>query len=151
MLFRPDFFLDQVSEKYTTVEGPAAIETLTALEADKDIRLTIEGPDFDTGDVRPVTISVPAKPGDVLGALSDQGLATLVEEDKLLLEEPFPGTPHFEALGNEYDFYGDSPVIITQMQVENDRFPKELFFIPALLLLAGVVMLQRPRATQPAF
>ena len=103
MLFRPDFFLDQVSEKYTAAQGPAAIALMDSVEAEKQIRLTIEGPDFDTGETRPVTITVPSKPGDALGALTDQGLTTLVEDEKLLLEEPFPGTPHFEALGNEYD------------------------------------------------
>jgi len=41
--------------------------------------------------------------------------------------------------------------MIDKVQIENDRLPKEIFFIPALLLLAGVVMIQRPRATQPAF
>ncbi|MEO1749191.1 MAG: DUF3394 domain-containing protein, partial [Pseudomonadota bacterium] len=67
------------------------------------------------------------------------------------MDEPFPGTPFFESLGNEYDFYGDDPVQITQVQIENERMPKELFFIPALILLMGIVLIQRRRATQPAF
>ncbi|MEM7521153.1 MAG: DUF3394 domain-containing protein [Pseudomonadota bacterium] len=61
------------------------------------------------------------------------------------------GTPFFACLGNEYDFYGDAPDQITQVQIENERMPKELFFIPALLLLMGIVLLQGRRATQPAF
>ena len=94
---------------------------------------------------------VPAISGDAMTALGDQGLTVMEEGDALLLDEPFPGTPHFETLGNEYDFYGDSPVVIQEIQIENDRLPKEIFFIPALLLLAGLVLIQRPRATQPAF
>ena len=151
MLFRPDYFLDQVSERYATAEGPAALALMSDLPNDKEIRLIVEGPDFDTGEARPTTITVAAKEGDALGALSDQGLTVFEEGETLLLEEPFPGTPHFETLGIEYDFYGDTPVAITKIEVENDRWPKELFFIPALLLLAGIVLLQRPRATQPAF
>ena len=151
MLFRPDFLLDQVSEKYATAEGPAALTLMADAETGKQIRLQVEGPDFDTGEIRPTTIAVPALNGDAETALMDQGLTLLQEEDKLLLDEPFAGTPHFETLGKEYDFYGDTPVSITLVQVENDRFPKELFFIPALLLLGGIVLLQRPRATQPAF
>ena len=105
----------------------------------------------DTGDVRGTTITIPSAPGDALAALEAQGLTLLQEGDVLAIDEPFPGTPHFDALGLEYDFYGDSPVQITQAEVENDRMPKELFFIPALLLMMGVVLIQRRRATQPAF
>jgi len=151
MLFRPDFFLDQVSDKYASSSGPAALSLMTDQASGNNIRLLIEGPDFDTGKIRPTTVVIPAVAGDAVTALSDQGLSVIEEGDTLLLDEPFPGTPHFEALGNEYDFYGDSPVVIAQVQVENDRLPKELFFIPALLLLAGLVLIQRPRATQPAF
>ncbi len=151
MLFRPGFFLDQISEKYASASGPAAITLMEGAAQGQEVRLTVTGPDFDTGKMRPTTVVVPAIPGDAMTALSDQGLTVMEEGGALLLEEPFPGTPHFETLGTEYDYYGDNPVTITQVQVENDRMPKELFFIPALILLAGVVMIQRPRATQAPF
>lgn len=150
-LFRPGFWLDQVSDKYTLAQGSEALALMAAAEDDDPIRVTITGPDFDTGELRPTTIIVPAIAGDAETALADQGLTVMEEDGQLLLEEPFPGTPHFETIGTEYDYYGDLPVIVTGIEVENDRMPKELFFIPALLLLAGVVMIQRPRATQPAF
>ncbi|WP_343565215.1 TRAP transporter permease [Kiloniella sp. b19] len=151
MLFRPDFFLDSVSEKYASATGPAAIELMGTQETGNDIRLIVSGPDFDTGDLRTTTVVVPAVAGNGETALSDQGLTVLPEGEQLLLEEPFPGTPHFEALGNEYDFYGDSPVEISLVQVENDRLPKEVFFLPAFLLMIGLMLIQRRRATQPAF
>ncbi|MEL6617799.1 MAG: TRAP transporter permease [Pseudomonadota bacterium] len=151
MLFRPDFLLDQVSEKYRTASGPAAIELMASADTDRQLRVVIEGPDFDTGRIRPTTITLPAISGDAEGALDAQGLTVLPDGDVLAMDEPFPGTPFFESLGNEYDFYGDTPVQITEVQIENDRFPKELFFVPALLLLGGLVLVQRRRATQPAF
>jgi TRAP transporter 4TM/12TM fusion protein len=151
MLFRPDFFLDQVSEKYTAASGPAALELMASAESGKELRVVVEGPDFDTGNTRPTTITLPAINGDAEGALDAQGLALLVDGDVLAMDEPFPGTPFFESLGNEYDFYGDTPVQITEVQIENDRMAKEIFFIPALLLLLGLILIQRPRATQPAF
>ena len=151
MLFRPDFMLDQVSDKYTEAQGVASLELLASADTDERVRIKIEGPDFDTGGVRPTTISIPAIAGDAEGALDAQGLLVLPDGDVLAMEEPFPGTPFFESLGNEYDFYGDTPVQITQVQIENERMPKEVFFIPALLLLAGLALLQSRRATQPAF
>ncbi|MEM9576562.1 MAG: TRAP transporter permease [Pseudomonadota bacterium] len=150
MLFRPDFLLDQVSEKYTVAEGPAVMALLSETPEPAEARLVVSGPDFDTGEVRTTTIVIPTVPGDATGALDAQGLS-LLDEEALQLDEPFPGTPFFETLGNEYDYYGDVPVTITQVQLENDRMAKEWFFIPALLLLLGVILIQRPRATQPAF
>ncbi|MEM9710464.1 MAG: TRAP transporter permease [Pseudomonadota bacterium] len=151
MLFRPDFFLDQVSEKYASATGPAALELMAAAETDKVLRVVVEGPDFDTGNLRPTTITLPAVNGDAEGALDAQGLTVFADGDILAMDEPFPGTPFFESLGNEYDFYGDTPVKLAEVQIENDRLPKELFFIPALILLLGIVLIQRRRATQPAF
>ncbi|WP_270731866.1 TRAP transporter permease [Shimia sp. Alg240-R146] len=151
MLFRPDFFLDQVSEKYTVVEGPAALEVISAQELGSTVRLTVSGPDFDTGKDRRTTVTFVYDGPDADAAMGDNGLTVFAEEDKLLLEEPFPGSPFFGTLGTEYDYYGDSPVVIAKAEVENERLPKELFFIPALLLLAGLMLIQRPRATQPAF
>ncbi len=150
-LFRPGFWLDQVSEPYDTASGPAAIELMGTAPEGEPIRLNVTGPDFDDGEPRPTTVTVPAVPGDGMAALEAQGLTVLEEDGRLLLEEPFPGTPLFDTLGLEYDYYGDDPVEITLVEVEAERLPKELFFIPALLLLAGVVMIQRRRATQPAF
>ncbi|MBN9890452.1 TRAP transporter permease [Salipiger abyssi] len=151
MLFRPGFFLDMVEDPYVTASGNTALELMAEEPDGVDLRLMIEGPDFDTGKVRPTTVVIPAVAGDADAALSAQGLTVLEEDGRLLLEEPFPGTPLFDQLGTEYDYYGDSPVVISAVQVESERFAKEWFFIPALLLLAGVVMIQRPRATQPAF
>lgn len=151
MLFRPDFFLDQVSEKYASANGPAAIELMGNQATGSDMRLIVSGPDFDTGDVRTTTVVVPAIAGDAEAALAEQGLTIFEEDGQLLMEEPFPGTTFFETLGNEYDFYGDTPVTVSTVQVENDRMPKEIFFLPAFLLLGGLVLIQRRRATQPAF
>ncbi|MBU2963324.1 TRAP transporter permease [Citreicella sp. C3M06] len=150
-LFRPGFFLDMVEDPYVTASGPAAMQLLSEEPDGMLVRLNIEGPDFDTGKMRPVTIQIPAISGDAVGALDAQGLTVMEDGDTLALEEPFPGTPFFEQIGTEYDYYADQPVVISAVQVENERLPKEIFFIPALLLLAGVVMIQRPRATQPAF
>ena len=151
MLFRPGFFLNQISEEFETATGPAAIELIENTPVGEQIRMRIEGPDFDNAQIRPTTIAFDAIEGGAQAILDAQGLLVLEEGDMLLLEEPFPGTPHFDTLGTEYDFYGDSPVEITAVRVERDRMPKEIFWIPALLLLGLVVLMQRPRATQPAF
>ena len=152
MLFRPDFFLDQWQDKYTHYTGPAALTALEELPVGSSARLRISAPDFDTGIVGATTVTFsPDAEGSSEERLRAAGLTVIENNGLLTLEEPFPGTPYFETLANDYDFYGDEPVQIASVAVENERMAKELFFIPALLLLLMIVAIQRPRATQPAF
>ncbi|MBV6634981.1 MAG: TRAP transporter permease [Mameliella sp.] len=149
MLFRPGYFLDQVSEKYNSAEGPAALALMADVPEGKDVRITVEGPDFDTFEVRPVTIVLPSAGAETLDA---QGLVVNEEDGKLLLDEPFGGPDLIQPVsGQEFDYYADDPVQIVRVEIENERMPKEIFFIPALLLLAGIVLVQRRRATQAPF
>ncbi|WP_338550490.1 TRAP transporter permease [Roseovarius phycicola] len=152
MLFRPDFFLDQWQEKYRETTGPAALAALEDLPVGGSARLRVSAPDFDTGVVGTITLAYTAEAeGTALERLDAVGLTVIEDGDILTLEEPFPGTKYFDQLGNDYDFYGDAPAQIEAVAVENERMPKEIFFIPALLLLLIIVAIQRPRATQPAF
>nr|WP_319947655.1 TRAP transporter permease [uncultured Shimia sp.] len=152
MLFRPDFFLDQWQDKYTHYTGPAALTALEELPVGSSARLRISAPDFDTGIVGATTVTFsPDAEGSSEERLRAAGLTVIENNGLLTLEEPFPGTPYFETLANDYDFYGDEPAQIASVAVENERMAKELFFIPALLLLLMIVAIQRPRATQPAF
>jgi hypothetical protein len=66
------------------------------------------------------------------------------------MDEPMFGTPFADALSG-FDFYGVAPVVIAEVQRPADRLPAQLFFIPALLLLALVIFMQRRRQTKPAF
>jgi hypothetical protein len=150
-LFRPGFWLDQVSEQYTTTEGAAAIEAMAAAPEGSLVRLNIAGPDFDTGKLRETTFVVPAVAGDAAAALKAEGLNIEVQDDRVVMLEPDFGSTYEDKLINEYDLYADEPVLISAVQVENERMPKEIFFLPALLLLIGIVLIQRPRAKQPAF
>ena len=149
MLFRPDFLLDQVSDRYTTATGPAVMALMEGTPEGQDVRITVEGPDFDTARVRPVTIVLPSAGA---GTLDAEGLLVMEEDGQLRLDEPFGGSDAIQPIsGQEFDYYLDDPVVITKVEIENERLPKELFFIPALLLLGGLVLIQRRRATQPAF
>jgi len=149
-LFRPGYWLDQVVAPYDIYEGTRAVEALGA-PTGTDVRLVVAGPDFDTGKTVEQTIVLPAVEGDGEAALDAQGLLALAEGEELRLDEPFPGTPFFEALGNGYDFYGDDPVEVLRAEIAADRPPKELFFIPAFVLLGLIILVQRGRATQSPF
>jgi len=152
MLFRPDFFLDQWQDKYTEVEGSSAMAAIDSLPVGSEARLQISAPDFDTGIAGTTTIVyTPDAEGSALERLANVGLSVMETDGLLVLDEPGFGTPYFDQLGNDYDFYGDEPAVIKSVAIENERMPKEIFFIPAFLLLMMIVAIQRPRATQPAF
>ncbi len=151
-LFRPGFWLDLVDPPYENRPGAEVVDIAGNLPAGAELRLTIEGPDFDNPDeIDKLTIEAPlGEAGDGAERLKNAGLLVMTEDGKALLEEPFPGTPFFEKF-QDFDFYGDAPVTISNIELPKDRIAKEVFYIPAIVLLVVVVLLQRRRQTVPAF
>ncbi|MEM1345372.1 MAG: TRAP transporter permease [Pseudomonadota bacterium] len=152
VLFRPDYFLDRLSPRFESFQGQAAIEAVGGVPPGTDVRLIVAGPDFDTLEMQSTTIVLtPEAEGSGLDRLQAVGLGVLFQGEVLALDEPFAGTPFFETLANSYDFYADEPVRIEEALIEANRLPQELFWIPGLLVLGLVVLLQRRRATQSPF
>jgi len=146
VLFRPDFFMNRIQPPFEIVSPDRFVQAVGDAPAGSEIRLVLSGPDFDTGNTMETRIAI--TPGSEDGGearLQALGLTTLEEDGVLKLEEPFPGTPYFEQLGT-FDFYGDEPVVVKEARLEADQLPKELIYIPGLLLLALVFILQRARA-----
>lgn len=151
-LFRPGFWLDIWKDPFVDSTGPAAITAIGDLPEGGSARLVVSAPDYDTGAIGTTTLMYTAEgAGSGQDRLAAAGLTVFDEDGMLRLDEPFPGTPYFETLANSYDFYGDEPAQIVAVQTENQRPPKEIFFIPAFLLLLLIVFVQRPRATQAPF
>ncbi|MEM9523834.1 MAG: DUF3394 domain-containing protein, partial [Pseudomonadota bacterium] len=113
-----------------------------------ELRVTVTGPDFDTGEIKDTTLvlSVP-EGGTGADRLESFGLLLGSEGDRILLEEPPFGTP-FSTKLQGFDFYADTPVIVSSVQAPSSQLPKELIFIPALLLLGLVALMQRGRSTR---
>jgi TRAP transporter 4TM/12TM fusion protein len=151
-LFRPGYWLDQIHAPYIQYDGAAVIEAAGAQPDATEIRIVISGPDFDSGKITQMTV-VPVLGAGADGAarLAAAGLPSMAEDGMAKLEEPAFGSPYYEKLSKQYDFYGDEPVQIVRAEVAAERMDKEWFFIPALLLLLLLIMVQRRRATQPAF
>ena len=113
------------------------------------MRVKIQGPDFqDSERTREQTLVLDlGEAGDGTARLEQQGLVVNVDGDVAAVEEPFTGTPLMEEL-QDFDFYGDNPVEVAAIEVDSERMPKEVFYIPALILLALVVMMQRRRRSE---
>jgi hypothetical protein len=151
-LFVPNFWLNQVQDRFAQTD-PAALEaTLDAAEPGDRIRFAIEGPDFVSGAPTRFTIAHDIE-GEASGAerLADIGFFLLPEEGRVVMEEPAFGSRYERDL-QRFDFYApDNPVVLARVEVPADRMPAQVFYLPALLLLALVVMMQRRRQTKPAF
>ena len=152
-LFRPGFWLDQISPPYDERPGVEAVAVAAEMPENSFLRLVVRGTDFDNPDQEAelhVLAPLGAVNTDGLARLDSAGLMALEQDGKLLLEEPMAGTTFFTKF-QMFDFYGDVPIEVVSVQLERERIPKEVFYLPALLLLIGVVLMQRRRQTQPAF
>jgi hypothetical protein len=149
-LFRPGFWLDQVSPQFDSRPGAEVIEVAGERPADGELRIILEGTDFNDPDERTemALVFTLGEPGSGAERLERVGLTMIEEEDRVILQKPPPGT-RYAALGQDFDFF--DAVTVREVQVRNERMPKDLFFIPALLLLALIVLVQRRRMTKPAF
>ncbi len=152
-LFRPGFWLDMVEPPFIEHKATQLMELVKKTPDNGLLRIRVEGPDYDNPDrTRTTYLNVEVKKGATPEQrLNASGLMVTPEGDSLKLEEPMPGTPYFE-LSKKFDFYGDKPVVIANVYEKAERMPKEVFYIPAALLL-GLVMfaqLMRRRRQQAA-
>jgi hypothetical protein len=144
-LFRPDYFMDRIQPPYAQIPPTELEAKLDTAQAGKELRFVISGPDFDTGEMKDMSLIVPV-PEDEGGAarMEAMGFIAMEEDGVMRLEEPMFGAPIADQMSS-FDFYADNPVSISAVKVPQSQMPKELVFIPALLLLALVAMLQRAR------
>ena len=150
-LFRPGYWLDRVAEPYDKVPGSEAV-SIAANAPDQDrLRMQISGPDFDDPDKRiKTTILLElGEQGEGADRLQKAGLMLNAEpaDGKTILEEPLAGTPYYTRF-QMFDFFGDDPVVIDHLELPTERMAKEVFYIPAILLLALIIWLQRRRHTK---
>ena len=149
-LFRPGFWLDMVQPPYDERPGVELIELAASQPAGEPMRLVIQGPDFDNPDktVQTTVMANLAPEGDGAARLEGAGLLVTPEGEVAKLEEPMAGTPFFTRF-QMFDFYADQPVQVLRAEMPASRMPKEVFYIPALLLLGLVVWSQRRRRLVP--
>ncbi len=145
-LFRPGYWLDQIDAPFVQSPPAQIYETFAAVPEGGEMRVVVTGPDFDSGETKSTTLLVPiGAAGEGAARLEKAGLLVIVEDGKAKLEEPFPQTPFFDQIGTSFDYYGDEPVHISEVKAPADRMPKEVFYLPALILFGLVLLMQMPR------
>ncbi|MDO9074488.1 MAG: TRAP transporter permease [Rubrivivax sp.] len=141
-LFRPGYWWDMVHPPYD--ERPASELMALVAESPKDARkrIWVEGLNLDGKEVRKGVLLPLGEVGPARERLGRIGLTVMtLGPDVQVAAVRFGSTA--EKLGLEQGFK------VTAIEMPADRPDKEWMFIPALLLLAGVVLLQRMRLQAP--
>jgi TRAP transporter 4TM/12TM fusion protein len=141
-IFRPGFWMDMVYPPYIERE-PAAIEEAAANTAPGQyLRLRVAGID-DVGDPIEFVALLPIGAG-ATGAekLAAAGLVYVTRGDKVIIDNVDFGSPAQQA-----GFDWDQEVLRVLRPAPQPT--KYLMYLPALLLLAAVVMIQRRRLVPP--
>ena len=141
-LFRPGYWLDQFVPPFRDVNPTEFAEALTKAPVGGDVRLRISGVN-DVGDPREFVVNLEVPKGDSGKArLAALGLTLTNQDGKVVIDDAAYGSPA-EKAGLEWD------QTIVNLRMPNEQPPKELLFIPALVLLGVVVLLQRLRRPKP--
>jgi TRAP transporter 4TM/12TM fusion protein len=137
-LFRPGFWMDMVHPPFDEVRGEAMAQVIADAPPNTGKRVWVEGMNMDGKDIRKGVLVPLGAPGDARTRLASAGLTVMNDGDSLMVMGVRFGSVG-EKLGVEQGFR------ITSLEVPAQRPRKEWFYIPALLLLAFVVLLQRAR------
>ncbi len=137
-LFRPGFWMDMIVAPYNEVAPAEMVKIADDLPAGTELRLHISGLD-DVGNPREFVALLPLAEGKTgQERIANTGLETVAQEDALLVDFVEYGSTA-AAVGLSFDQK------ILGVLAPNSQPWKELMFIPALLLLALIIYVQRKR------
>jgi hypothetical protein len=137
-LFRPGFWLDLIEPPYDNLPATTIIEDAEGMPENSSILLDVEGINIE-GEEISKSVMLPLGPaGSGEDRLYNAGIGIRNEDGRIFIDDLVFAGPA-EKAGLDFDFE------ITAVKVEADRLPKEVFFIPAFLLLGGIIVLQRRR------
>ncbi len=137
-LFRPGFWMDQIYPPLSSVPASGIHDVAGKMPADAQIRIRVVGQDIDGNPVDKVVMLPLGKPAAGEARLKGAGLELRVEEGKTIVDNvEFGSVAERQKIDFDYE--------IASVEVKADRPPKQLFYIPALLLLGLIVLLQRRR------
>jgi TRAP transporter 4TM/12TM fusion protein len=137
-LFRPGFWWDMVFPEFEEMPGIELMHTMERTEPGHMLRLQIKGEDM-KGDLYEKAMMLPVGEG-ATGAdrLNDVGFEIRTEDGKVFVDNVVFGS-NAEKMGIDFDQE------IIKVMMPSDRLPKQIMFIPALVFLGLIYLLQKRR------
>ncbi|WP_439570291.1 TRAP transporter permease [Roseovarius mucosus] len=139
-LLRPGFWLDRLAPQYAVIDPARIVEIAEAAESSAYLRMVAEGESFSGAQTRRIAV-LPLGSNGASGEdrlWQSAGLAVLVEGRDVLIDNVNFNSPAQRG-GLDFDWR------IVELQVENDRFAKEWLYIPFLLTLGAIAVIQLRR------
>ena len=148
-LLRPDFFVARIQPPFDTMAPSALAGQVEQAQPGDTLRAYVSGPDFESGEQRSVLLSLEIPEGAAAAdRMSGYGLeAAMDDQGRMVIEEPLFGAAFSELL-QDFDFYGGDPVHLTSLEVPAEQPSDLVVFLPALVLLGLIMLLQQRRANQ---
>ncbi len=139
-LFRPGYWWDYMYAPFTIDEPIRIHQAAERVPDQSNLRMLVAGETID-GDLVQKTILLPmGEPGTGQKRLSSAGLEIRIEEGRVFADNIMFGSAAQDA-GLDFDWQ------ILNIQTMAEHPPKQLMFIPALMLLALIGWIQRRRHT----
>ncbi len=137
-LFRPGFWMDMIYPPLKSVPATDIYKIAEGMPEDAQIRIRVVGEDLEERKIDKVVMLPLGPKGDGKERLMNAGLELRFEDGKAFVDNiVFGSTAERQKIDFDYE--------IPSVQAKADRPPRQLFFIPAVVLLGFVIMLQRRR------
>ena len=137
-LLRPGFWMDMIYPPLERIDPKQIVEVVDDKPADAMLRVVVEGLTLDGKEVSK-TVRLPLGPqADGVTRLQFAGIEVIEDDGRMLVDNVVFGSPA-EKAGIDFDW----EIKVVELPVETPD--KQWMFIPALILLGGIVALQRRR------
>ena len=138
-LFRPGFWWDEIYPPHQTLAASAIFEVAEHTAVDGSLQMTVAGETLEGEQVERSVLLPLGAAAEGRARLAEAGLELRKEGDVVIVDNVLYGSPAQEA-GIDFDWR------ILSLRGEAERPAKQWVYLPALLLLAVVALLQRRRA-----
>ncbi|MBF0289146.1 MAG: TRAP transporter permease [SAR324 cluster bacterium] len=138
ILFRPGFFWDEVFPPFEQMSATKIESIAQKTPENGKLRINVKGERLDGKEVKKTVLLPVGAAGPGRKRLNEAGLELVFTENKVILDNVAFGSEAQKA-GLDFDWE------ILNVEVESDRLPKQLMFIPGLLLLGLLRFLQQRR------
>ena len=137
-LFRPAYWMDQIYAPLESVSATNIYEVAEKMPVDAQIRIRVMGEDIEGREIDKVVMLPLGAAGSGKDRLLEAGLELLIADGKVIVDNVVFGSTA-ERQKIDFDFE------IASVEVEADRPAKQWFYLPALIVLGLIIMLQRGR------
>ena len=151
MFFRPGYFWDKVDPPYENISGQELFKVADTMSEGEPIRFVVEGETIE-GVVRSYTFLLPLADGQTgRERVNNTGLQIDDLFGDMEVAMVLPGISNSRAINKQVESIKvagvDSGWIITSVLKERETMPKQIVYIPAILLIGmvGWVQLRRKR------